>query len=103
MRLGFCCKYLHPDRNLKPKILKETEQPLNCRSTTVRWLNEHKPEAEEKLWDLMRHNISSIHELIKHEMPKPRTLLEAWIEMYNTSKVQNKNKDYFYNTIIPNN
>jgi UV DNA damage repair endonuclease len=73
MRLGFCCKYLHPDRNLKPKILKETEQPLNCRSTTVRWLNEHKPEAEEKLWDLMRHNISSIHELIKYtgSLPKP--------------------------------
>ena len=73
MRLGFCCKYLHPDRNLKPKILKETEQPLNCRSTTVRWLNEHKPEAEEKLWDLMRHNISSIHKLIKYtgSLPKP--------------------------------
>ncbi len=49
------------------------------------------------------YNLKSIHELIKHEMPKPRTLLEAWIEMYNTSKVQNKNKDYYYNTIMPNN
>ena len=28
MRLGFCCKYLHPDRNLKPKILKETDEFL---------------------------------------------------------------------------
>ena len=39
----------------------------------MRWLNEHKPEAEEKLWDLMRHNISSIHELIKYtgSLPKP--------------------------------
>jgi len=73
MRLGFCCKYLHPDRNLKPKILKETEQPLNCRSTTVRWLNEHKQDAEDKLWELMQHNISSIHELIKYtgSLPKP--------------------------------
>ena len=73
MRLGYCCKYIHPDRSLKPKILKETEQPYNCRATTVRWLNEHKGEAEERLWDLMQHNISSIHELIKYtgSLPKP--------------------------------
>ena len=66
MRLGFCCKYIHPDRTLKPKVLKETEQPYNCRATTVRWLNEHKDQAEERLWELMQHNISSIHELIKY-------------------------------------
>ena len=73
MRIGYCCKYLHPDRSLKPKLLKEAEQPLNCRATTVRWLNEHKDEAEERLWDLMRHNISSIHELVKYtgSLPEP--------------------------------
>jgi len=73
MRLGFCCKYIHPDRTLKPKVLKETEQPYNCRATTVRWLNEHKDEAEDRLWELMQHNISSIHELIKYTgaLPKP--------------------------------
>lgn len=73
MRIGYCCKYLHPDRTLKPKLLKEQEQPLNCRATTVRWLNEHKDEAEERLWDLMRHNISSIHELVKYtgSLPEP--------------------------------
>ena len=74
MRIGYCCKYLHHDRTLKPKILKETEQPLNCRSTTVRWLNEHKDQAEEKLWDLMRHNISSIHELVKYTGKLPPSL-----------------------------
>ena len=26
-RIGFACKYMHPDQNLKPKILKEHEQP----------------------------------------------------------------------------
>jgi len=74
MRLGYCCKYLHHDRTLKPKLLKETEQPLNCRSTTVRWLNEHKDQAEEKLWDLMQHNISSIHELVKYTGALPESL-----------------------------
>jgi len=74
MRLGYCCKYLHHDQSLKPKLLKEQEQPLNCRSTTVRWLNEHKDQAEEKLWDLMQHNISSIHELIKYTGNLPPAL-----------------------------
>ena len=64
MKIGFACKYVHPQRDLKPKQLKEIEQPLNCRATTVRWLNEHKQDAEDKLWELMQHNIESIYELI---------------------------------------
>ena len=71
MKLGFACKYMHPDQTLKPKILKEHEQPLNCRATTVRWLNEHKSEAEERLWDLMQHNIASVHELVKYVATLP--------------------------------
>ena len=74
MKLGFACKYMHPDQTLKPKILKEHEQPLNCRATTVRWLNEHKSEAEERLWDLMQHNIASVHELVKYVATLPDEL-----------------------------
>lgn len=74
MLLGFCCKYLHSDRNLKPKLLKEAESPLNCKATTVRWLNEHTDEAEQRLWDLMTHNISSIHELVKYTGSLPESL-----------------------------
>ena len=67
MKIGFACKYVHPDRDLKPKILKETEQPLNCRSTTVRWLNEQHPDdAEERLWELMSHNIQSLYNLVSY-------------------------------------
>ena len=65
-RIGFACKYMHPDQNLKPKILKEHEQPLNCRATTVRWLNEHKSEAEDRLWELMQHNIQSVYNLVEY-------------------------------------
>ena len=74
MKLGFACKYMHPDQTLKPKILKEHEQPLNCRATTVRWLNEHKSEAEQRLWDLMQHNIASVHELVKYVATLPDEL-----------------------------
>jgi UV DNA damage endonuclease len=64
-KIGFACKWLHHDRTLKPKQLREHEEPLNQKATTVRWLNEHKGDAEEKLYQLMRWNIQSIHDLIK--------------------------------------
>ena len=38
-RIGFACKYFHPDRSLKKKLLEEIERPLNERSTTITWLN----------------------------------------------------------------
>ena len=27
-RIGFACKYLHPDQTQKPKILEEIQRPL---------------------------------------------------------------------------
>ena len=37
---------------------------MNTRSTTVRWLNEHKDEAEAKLDFVFKHNIDGIKNLI---------------------------------------
>ena len=48
-RIGFCCQWFHHDQNLKPKQLEEIQRPFNTKATTVRWLNEHKDQAEEKL------------------------------------------------------
>ena len=55
-RIGFCCQWFHHDRSLKKKQLEEIERPMNTRSTTVRWLNEHKDEAEAKLDFVFKHN-----------------------------------------------
>ena len=38
-RIGFACKYMHPDQTQKKKLLEEIQRPLNTRSTTVAWLN----------------------------------------------------------------
>jgi hypothetical protein len=38
-RIGFACKYLHPDQTQKPKILEELQRPLTEKCTTVAWLN----------------------------------------------------------------
>ena len=66
-RIGFACKYMHPDQTQKKKLLEEIQRPLNTRSTTVAWLNRQTKEvAEERLWDIMVHNIKSYYNLIKY-------------------------------------
>ncbi len=66
-RIGFACKYMHPDQTQKKKLLEEIQRPLNTRSTTVAWLNRQTREvAEERLWNIMVHNIASYKRLIEY-------------------------------------
>ena len=74
-RIGFACKYFHPDRTLKKKLLEEIERPLNERATTITWLNKQTREvAEQRLWDIMVHNIRSFDNLIKYVGGLPHEL-----------------------------
>ena len=74
-RIGFACKYLHPDRTLKKKQLEEIERPINERSTTITWLNRQTKEvAEQRLWDIMEHNIKSVERLITYVGSLPNEL-----------------------------
>ncbi len=66
-RIGFACKFMHEDQTQKKKLLEEVQRPLNTRCTTVRWLNNQTRDvAEERLWDLMVHNIASYKRLIEY-------------------------------------
>ena len=66
-RIGFACKYFHPDRSLKAKQLKELERPLTEAMTTVAWLNRQTREvAEQKLWEIMEHNTRACVNLINY-------------------------------------
>ena len=74
-RIGFACKYMHPDQTQKKKLLEEIQRPLNTRSTTVQWLNRQTREvAEERLWDIMVHNIQSYMNLITYVGGLPNEL-----------------------------
>jgi len=67
MKIGFACKYLHPDQSQKKKLLEDIQRPLNTRSTTVQWLNRQTKEvAEDRLWDIMVHNIQSYYNLVEY-------------------------------------
>ena len=63
-RIGFACKFMHHDQTQKKKLLEEIQRPLNTRSTTVAWLNRQTKEvAEQRLWDIMVHNVESYKKL----------------------------------------
>ena len=66
-RVGFCCKYMHSDQTQKKKLLEEIQRPLNTKSTTVQWLNRQTRDvAEQRLWDIMEHNIQAFYNLITY-------------------------------------
>ena len=74
-RIGFACKYMHPDQTQKKKLLEEIERPLNTRATTVAWLNRQTEDvALERLWDIMEHNIASFRRLIEYVGTLPQGL-----------------------------
>ena len=74
-RIGFACKYMHPDQTQKKKLLEEIQRPLNTRSTTVQWLNRQTRDvAEQRLWDIMVHNIQSYYNLIEYVGSLPHEL-----------------------------
>ena len=74
MRIGFACKYMHSDQSQKKKLLEELQRPFNTKSTTVAWLNRQTKEvAEQRLWDIMQHNVSAFYNLIEYvgSLPHP--------------------------------
>ena len=71
-RIGFCCKYMDPDQSQKPKILKEKQQRYSERSTTVAWCNrQEKSVAEERLLDIVTHNMQSAYNLVEYVSTLP--------------------------------
>ena len=74
-RIGFACKYMHPNQTMKKRLLEDYQRPLNTRSTTVAWLNRQtQDEAEQRLWDIMTHNIESYRKLIEYVGSLPNEL-----------------------------
>jgi UV DNA damage repair endonuclease len=82
-RIGFCCKWLdHPDETAGRKPTVESRE-LNGRSTTMRWLREHKSEAEQRQWDIMNHNARAALLMVERvgAMPPGRRMVRLGSEM----------------------
>jgi UV DNA damage endonuclease len=66
-RVGFCCKYLHPDQTQPKKVLMEIQQQRTEKCTTVAWLKRQTREvAEQRLYDIMTHNMQSAANLVEY-------------------------------------
>jgi UV DNA damage repair endonuclease len=66
---------MHPDQTQPKKLLEEIQRPLNTKSTTVQWLNRQTKEvAEQRLWDIMQHNIAAYGRLIEYVGSLPEGL-----------------------------
>jgi len=59
------------------------DRDLNGRSTTMRWLREHKDEAEQRQWDIMTHNTTAARRLIERvgTLPPERRMVRLGSEM----------------------
>ena len=64
-RVGFCCKWIDTPDQINGFKSDDPARIWNTRVTTVAWLNRQTRDvAEQRLWDLMVHNINSIKLLI---------------------------------------
>jgi len=64
-RFGFCCKWLNDPSECGGMKVNAVDRDLNGRSTTMRWLREHKDEAEQRQWDIMNHNTAAAVKMIE--------------------------------------
>lgn len=77
-RIGFACKYMHPDQSFSSSKLESIQRPYNGRTVTMSWLSKQSNiEAHAKLWEVMIHNINSYRKLIEYvsELPHYRHML----------------------------
>jgi len=82
-RIGFACKWLDDATEVKGMKVNAANRELNGRSTTMRWLREHKNEAEQRQWDIMNHNTSAAVKMIERvaALPPERRMVRIGSEM----------------------
>jgi UV DNA damage endonuclease len=82
-KVGFCCKWIdHPAECAGRKPTSESRD-LNGRSTTMRWLREHRNEAEQRQWDIMNHNAAAALRMVERvgNLPEHKRMVRLGSEM----------------------
>lgn len=82
-RIGFCCKWLNDPSECGGMKVNAVDRDLNGRSTTMRWLREHKSEAEQRQWDIMNHNARAARLMVERvaTLPEGRRMVRLGSEM----------------------
>jgi len=82
-RIGFACKWLEGPDEVAGMKVNARNRELNGRSTTMRWLREHRDEAEQRQWDIMNHNACAARLMIEQvaKLPEPLRMVRLGSEM----------------------
>jgi UV DNA damage endonuclease len=82
-KVGFCCKWINDPSEVAGMKVSAVDRDLNGRSTTMRWLREHKAEAEQRQWDIMNHNARAALLLVERvaTLPEGRRMVRLGSEM----------------------
>jgi UV DNA damage endonuclease len=82
-RIGFCCKWLNDPSETGGMKVNAKDRDINGRSTTMRWLREHKDEAEQRQWDIMNHNARAALLMVERvgTLPPERRMVRLGSEM----------------------
>ena len=74
-RIGFCCKWLDDPSETHDMKVNARNRELNTSTTTVAWLNRQTRDvAEQRLWDIMVHNIEATRKLVERVGTLPENL-----------------------------
>ena len=106
-RVGFACKFMHEDQSLKPKQLKEIQQPLNFRATTIKWLRENQDVAQERVYEIVEHNLSATERLIDYvsDLPLEQRMLRLGSDLlpaYTEDNFKHLTKTNYITDLIAN-
>ena len=97
-RIGFACKYMHPDQTLSNKALEDIQRPFNGRTTTLRWLNSQPRDvAEQRLWDITKFNTDALINLIRYVSWLPENQRMLRISSDILPLYTHPDWEYFYN------
>jgi len=82
-RFGFCCKWLNDPSETGGMKVNAKDRDINGRSTTMRWLREHRDQAEQRQWDIMNHNARAALKMVERvgAMEPERRMVRLGSEM----------------------
>lgn len=82
-KIGFACKWINDPSECGGLKANTVDRDLNGRSTTMRWLREHKSEAEQRQWDIMNHNARAALNMVERvgSLPPERRMVRLGSEM----------------------
>ena len=96
-RIGFACKYMHPDQTQPKKLLEDIQKQYSERSTTITWLNRQTREvAEQRLWDIAFDNIANLERLVRYVGTLPPALRMVRIGSNLLPAYTHSDWSYFY-------